>query len=255
MPVLAACPLNGGIAGCLPLTRRHSARKTRSGSVPASWTSHLVASQPPKGPSGCRGRPRALGPASSPTCSWPWPPRSHSSSPAAWTRPAPSRPRPRGLWSATSARLTSASVSVGPDTEAVTSFTTGGDLAGYTLTSIRLLLRSNAFVSAAEPKVSLRSGSATGTEVATLTGTTAITFQTEYAFTPASPVNLDPSIPPTTSPWAAEVQLPSGCYPKPMKRTRLPTMAGASATCSALAPATPWGRLPMTQRVGRACSR
>ena len=66
------------------------------------------------------------------------------------------------------------------------SFTTGTNATGYTLNSIELRL--SAFVSTVTPTVTLHSGSATGTEVATLTGPAMLDAGTikNYTFTPSS---------------------------------------------------------------------
>ena len=66
------------------------------------------------------------------------------------------------------------------------SFTTGTNATGYTLTSIELRL--SAFVSTVTPTVTLYSGSADGTEVATLTGPAMLDAGTikNYTFTPSS---------------------------------------------------------------------
>ena len=66
------------------------------------------------------------------------------------------------------------------------SFTTGTNPTGYTLTSIELRL--SAFVSTVTPTVKLYSGSADGTEVATLTGPAMLDAGTikNYTFTPSS---------------------------------------------------------------------
>ena len=65
------------------------------------------------------------------------------------------------------AKTANSSVGLGSNAEVVTSFTTGGDLAGYTLTSIRIQFGVVLGTHAA-PRVSLRSGSRTGAEIATL---------------------------------------------------------------------------------------
>ena len=66
------------------------------------------------------------------------------------------------------------------------SFTTGTNATGYTLNSIELRL--SAFVSTVTPTVTLYSGSADGTEVATLTGPAMLDAGTikNYTFTPSS---------------------------------------------------------------------
>ena len=70
------------------------------------------------------------------------------------------------------------------------SFTTGTNATGYTLTSIELRL--NSFLSTDTPTVKLYSGSATGTEVATLTGPAMLDAAStkNYTFRPSSTVTL-----------------------------------------------------------------
>ena len=72
------------------------------------------------------------------------------------------------------------------DNDYAQSFTTGANATGYTLTSIELRLNSGS--STNTPTVKLHSGSANGTEVATLTGPAMLDADTtkNYAFTPAS---------------------------------------------------------------------
>ena len=70
------------------------------------------------------------------------------------------------------------------------SFTTGANADGYTLTSIELKLSVSAFGSNATPTVTLYSGSATGTEVSTLTGPAMLEVgDKNYTFTPSPTVN------------------------------------------------------------------
>ena len=75
-------------------------------------------------------------------------------------------------------------------------FTTGSNVAGYTLTSIELVLGSGRDGFVNPPTVKLFSGSATGTEEATFTGPTLLTPDQSgkaYTFTPSSSVTLSAS--------------------------------------------------------------
>ena len=76
------------------------------------------------------------------------------------------------------------------DNDYAQSFTTGTNATGYTLTSIELRLNSES--STDTPTVKLHSGSANGTEVATLTGPAMLDADTtkNYAFTPTSTVTV-----------------------------------------------------------------
>ena len=75
-------------------------------------------------------------------------------------------------------------------------FTTGTNAAGYTLTSIELRLEvPTSGTTPTAPTVKLYSGSATGTEVATLTGPATLdaAVKKDYTFTPSSIVGLSSS--------------------------------------------------------------
>ena len=83
---------------------------------------------------------------------------------------------------------------LGSSSDQAQKFTTGANLAGYTLTGIDLSLRSEN-TGAEPPTVTLHSGSPTGTKVADLTGPPALTAGSTdtYAFTPATTVTLETS--------------------------------------------------------------
>ena len=85
---------------------------------------------------------------------------------------------------------------MGSSNDCTQPFTTGSNAAGYTLTSIELILGSGRDGFVNPPTVKLFSGSATGTEEATFTGPTLLTPDQSgkaYTFTPSSSVTLSAS--------------------------------------------------------------
>ena len=85
---------------------------------------------------------------------------------------------------------------MGSSNDCTQPFTTGSNVAGYTLTSIELVLGSGRAGFVNPPTVKLFSGSATGTEEATFTGPTLLTPDQSgkaYTFTPSSSVTLSAS--------------------------------------------------------------
>ena len=108
------------------------------------------------------------------------------------------------------------------DNDYAQSFTTGTNATGYTLTSIELRLNSES--STDTPTVKLHSGSANGTEVATLTGPAMLDADTtkNYAFTPTQP-SLFVCQPPSRS-WSRAIRI--GHLLSPEARTQPPPQVG-----------------------------